>query len=68
MNAESLTMANKGLVDRVNVLSVQVAKQEKMLKLFFEFVTHFGHFVPNTVSALQIALDEIETEDSNIHI
>ena len=41
MNSEILTKANQGLVERVNDLSAQVARQEKQLKLCLEVISQF---------------------------
>ena len=60
MNPEILTKANKGLVERVNDLSTQVARQEKMLQLCLEVISQFGHFVPNIVKEFEDELIKLE--------
>ena len=67
MNAETLTLANKGLVDRVNDLSVQVAKQEKKLEMCFEFISNVCHFVPRMAEEFQKEFHKIE-EDEDVNV
>ncbi len=62
MNSEVLTKANQGLVERVNDLSAQVARQEKQLKLCLEVISQFGHFVPNIVKEFENELIKLEEE------
>ena len=62
MNSEILTKANQGLVERVNDLSAQVARQEKQLKLCLEVISQFGHFVPNIVKEFENELIKLEEE------
>ena len=63
MNTETLTLANKGLVERVNALSVQVAKQERKLEMCFEFINNFCHFVPRMAEEFQTAFHKIEEDE-----
>jgi hypothetical protein len=62
VNSEILTKANQGLVERVNDLSAQVARQEKQLKLCLEVISQFGHFVPNIVKEFENELIKLEEE------
>tara|TARA_Y100001938_G_scaffold101411_1_gene138563 strand:+ start:3525 stop:3758 length:234 start_codon:yes stop_codon:yes gene_type:complete len=62
VNSEVLTKANQGLVERVNDLSAQVARQEKQLKLCLEVISQFGHFVPNIVKEFENELIKLEEE------
>jgi len=63
VNAESLTKANRGLVERVNALSAQVAVQERKLKMCFEFIANFCHFVPKMAEEFQTEIIKIEGDD-----
>jgi len=63
VDAESLTLANRGLVERVNALSAQVASQEKKLKMCFEFISNFCHFVPRMAEGFQAEINKIEGDD-----
>ena len=63
MDAESLTLANKGLVGRVNALSAQLASQEKKLEMCFEFISNFCHFVPRMAEEFQTAFHKIEEDE-----
>jgi hypothetical protein len=63
VNTEALTLANRGLVERVNALSVQVAKQERILNLCFEFISNFNHFVPRMAQEFQAEIKKIEEDD-----
>ena len=60
MDSESLHLANKGLAERVESLSAQVAKQEKMIGLCLELIKQFGHFVPSIVKEFNVELDKIK--------
>ena len=63
METESQTLANKGLVERVNALSAQVASQEQKLKMCFEFISNFCHFVPRMAEEFQTAFHKIEEDE-----
>ena len=62
MEYDVLKQANQGLAEKVESLSVQVAKQEKMLTLCFEVITQFGHFVPNMIEEFQSEINKIKEE------
>ena len=64
MDSESLTLANKGLSERVNVLTAQLATQEKKLRLCFEFIINFSHYVPRMAEKFQIEYHKIEDEEN----
>ena len=63
MDAESLTLANTRLMERVNALSAQVATQEKKLEMCFEFISNFCHFVPRMAEEFQTAFHKIEEDE-----
>ncbi len=63
MNSEVLTKANKGLIERINDLSAQVARQEKQLRLCLEVISQFGHFIPSIIKEFENELIKFE-EDS----
>ena len=63
METESQTLANKGLVERVNALSAQLASQEKKLEMCFEFISNFCHFVPRMAEEFQTAFHKIEEDE-----
>jgi len=63
VDAESLTLANQGLIERVNALSAQVATQEKKLEMCFLFISNFCHFVPRMAEEFQTAFHQIEEDD-----
>jgi len=67
VNAETLTLANKGLVDRVNALSAQVAIQERKLEMCFEFISNVCHFVQRMAEEFQKEFHKIE-EDENVDV
>tara|TARA_Y100001938_G_scaffold26242_1_gene35213 strand:+ start:4629 stop:4826 length:198 start_codon:yes stop_codon:yes gene_type:complete len=55
--------ANEGLTARIDELSSQVAKQQRMLELCFEVITNFGHFVPSIIRDFEDELEQINGED-----
>jgi len=63
VETESQTLANKGLVERVNALSAQLASQEKKLEMCFEFISNFCHFVPRMAEEFQTAFHKIEEDE-----
>ena len=54
--------ANEGLVERVNALQAQVAKQEKMLALCLQVISEFGHFIPSIIEAFKYEMKKLDVD------
>jgi hypothetical protein len=67
VNTETLTLANKRLMERVNALSAKLATQEKKLEMCFEFISNVCHFVPRMAEEFQKEFHKLE-EDENVDV
>ena len=56
--------ANKSLVDRVNDLQAQLAKQQQKLDLYMELISNFGHMMPSIIEDFKYEIRKLDAEDT----
>ena len=54
--------ANKSLVDRVNDLQAQLAKQQQKLDLYMELISNFGHMMPSIIEDFKYEIRKLDAE------
>ena len=54
--------ANEGLAERVSDLQAKVAKQQKMLNMYMELFSNFGHFFPGIIEDFKNEIKKLDAE------
>ena len=54
--------ANKSLVDRVNDLQAQLAKQQQKLDLYMELISNFGHMMPSIIEDFKYEIRKLDAD------
>ena len=54
--------ANEGLAERVSDLQAQVARMQKMLDLYMELISNFGHFFPGIIEDFKYEINKLDVE------